>query len=459
LARLGFRADLKFFVIGPRSARSQMSRADANVVEKRRYNRDLLLLNLAYGLCILASFDYSSLLPAIGTDLNISTSAVAYLASIAAIASGIGKFALSGAVATLGAKACFGVMLSCQVLACGSLAAATTFSGVLCCALASDVAVCILWPASVDLMQEVSDSAAAQSQAIWGLGIASRIAAAVAGPGFAALVKWFGWRCASALSILPCIVSAISVWSIRGRCSTGIASTLKAHSAEPNCKEQDNTFTHVFAHGEAITNMLKDGRVWMCAGASSCLTGIKVFDTALVPLYIKENVEHGLVNNALAISLGPSFTLGVLFSVVVFGFIFTRMSGRKKVVLLTGLNCVSVSCMLAIALDSAFVAKSLVHVYIRCVLLAGAGLGLGLSLYQPVGIFALRIGGGNSSLLAGVMDGLSYLWSFVFVRMVGLLVEEPGGWTRVWWLCLFCYVCAMLFTHSYATHLFPSRDD
>ena len=110
----------------------------STVVEEKRTRHTmchLLLLNVAYGLSILASYFYSCLMPAIVTEVNIPSSSFATLVSIIAIASGIGKFVLSVIVVMLGAKASFLLMLACQALSCGSMAFATSFPIIAVCVL------------------------------------------------------------------------------------------------------------------------------------------------------------------------------------------------------------------------------------------------------------------------------------------------------------------------------------
>lgn len=191
----------------------------------------------------------------------------------------------------------------------------------------------------------------------------------------------------------------------------------------------------------------------------SLFTGVKVFDQTMVSLYLKENSESGLVPDTLAITLGPSFTLGVLFAVVCFGHLFTQVSPYRKTLLVDSLNCFSGTSMIVIAFDSFFLARTLPHVYFRCLLFSFAGLGMGLSVYQPAGLFVLRVGGSKSGFLAGVIDGVSYVWSFIFVQFVSLLLEMQGGWAKVWWFCCLFYWLGVILTHVYVKSLFAALDD
>jgi len=179
----------------------------------------------------------------------------------------------------------------------------------------------------------------------------------------------------------------------------------------------------------------------------------------MASLYLKEHSESGLVSDTMAIILGPSFNLGVLFAVVCFGPLFTQVSPYRKTLLVDSLNCFSGMSMVVIAFDSFFVARTLAHVYFRCLLLSFAGLGLGLSVYQPAGLFALRVGGSKSGFLAGVIDGVSYVWSFIFVQFISMLLEMQGGWTKVWWFCCLFYWLGAILTHGYVKSLFAAPDD
>jgi len=129
------------------------------------------------------------------------------------------------------------------------------------------------------------------------------------------------------------------------------------------------------------------------------------------------------------------YTAGVLTSVLVAGHWFTILSSEGKLKLVAILNIVSTVALFAISLDSMNLASRLVHVAMRAVLFFFAGLGMGISIYQPPNLFAINFGGAQAGIVTAWLEFTNYIASFVFSKLTNVCLQQSFGWSRVWLCC------------------------
>lgn len=121
-------------------------------------------------------------------------------------------------------------------------------------------------------------------------------------------------------------------------------------------------------------------------------------------------------------------------SILLGGAAFTAArSPRRRIILVSVLNCVSIGGALALALVSGKEATRNSELYLRFAFLFLAASGMGVSCYIPHGMFAVVFGGRSSGVVSAYLDAVAYIVVFVWLLMLKHIIDSVG-WVVVWFL-------------------------
>jgi len=176
---------------------------------------------------------------------------------------------------------------------------------------------------------------------------------------------------------------------------------------------------------EALTNFIQSPRFWLICISIMCLTILMAFQS-FIPLYLKEIFSLSPGKAGIASSVFP---LGSMFSVLIGGFIFDKLTKKKRVFVLSGMMTLATGCVVVLLLlpkphmqeNYAFwVALSAIMIY---------GLMIAPCYLIPMSVFSVDFGGKHCGVLVGIIDAAGYLASMVF-EFLGGAVADRDGWQQ-----------------------------
>jgi len=184
--------------------------------------------------------------------------------------------------------------------------------------------------------------------------------------------------------------------------------------------------------GEALTNFIKNSRFWLICLSIMCLTILMTFQNFL-PIYLKEIFHLSPGKAGIASS---TFALGSMFSVVIGGFIFDKLTKKKRVFTLGGMMILATGCIVILIFlpksnaqenSTLWVALSVITIY--ALLVAPCYL-------IPMSVFSIDFGGKYCGVLVGIIDATGYLASMVFEFLGGTILDKTDGWQQFLYIML-----------------------
>ena len=178
--------------------------------------------------------------------------------------------------------------------------------------------------------------------------------------------------------------------------------------------------------GKALISFLKSSRFWLICISIMSLTILMAFQSFL-PLYLKEmfNLSPGKAGIASSV-----FPLGSMFSIVIGGFIFDKLTKKRRIFVLGGMMTVATGCIVILLLlpESNIQEASLPWIALSAIMIFG--LMITPCYLIPMSVFSLDFGGKHCGVLVGIIDAAGYSASMIFEFLGGAVADQVDGWQQ-----------------------------
>ena len=156
------------------------------------------------------------------------------------------------------------------------------------------------------------------------------------------------------------------------------------------------------------------------------LTILMAFQSFL-PLYLKEMFDLSPGKAGIASSVFP---LGSMFSIVIGGFIFDKLTKKRRIFVLGGMMTVATGCVVILLLlpESNIQETSLLWTALSAIMVFG--LMIAPCYLIPMSVFSLDFGGKHCGVLVGIIDAAGYSASMIFEFLGGAVVDQVNGWQQ-----------------------------
>ena len=182
--------------------------------------------------------------------------------------------------------------------------------------------------------------------------------------------------------------------------------------------------------GQALISFIKSSRFWLICISIMCLTILMAFQNFL-PIYLKEVFRLSSGKAGIASSVFP---LGSMFSVIIGGFIFDKLTKKKRVFVLGGMMALATGCIVILLFlpKSHMQESSVLWVALSAIMIYG--LMIAPCYLIPMSVFSLDFGGKHCGVLVGIIDAAGYLASMIFEFWGGAVADRIDGWQQ--FLCI-----------------------
>jgi len=178
--------------------------------------------------------------------------------------------------------------------------------------------------------------------------------------------------------------------------------------------------------GKALISFLKSSRFWLICISIMSLTILMAFQSFL-PLYLKEmfNLSPGKAGIASSV-----FPLGSMFSIVIGGFIFDKLTKKQRIFVLGGMMTLATGCIITLLWlpESNIQETSLLSIGLSAIMIFG--LMIAPCYLIPMSVFSLDFGGKHCGVLVGIIDAAGYSASMIFEFLGGAVADQVDGWQQ-----------------------------
>jgi len=178
--------------------------------------------------------------------------------------------------------------------------------------------------------------------------------------------------------------------------------------------------------GEALTSFIQSPRFWLICISIMCLTILMAFQS-FIPLYLKEIFSLSPGKAGIASSVFP---LGSMFSVLIGGFIFDKLTKKKRVFVLGGMMTLATGCVVALLLLPKLHMQENYALWVTLATIMIYGLMIAPCYLIPMSVFSVDFGGKHCGVLVGIIDAAGYLASMVFEFLGGAVADRVDGWQQ-----------------------------
>ena len=239
------------------------------------------------------------------------------------------------------------------------------------------------------------------------------------------VISW-RWVIASSLPIAGIFVILLFFYLKQSPTDVGLEAM---PSVEGDDNENNPNATHHLDNaslGKALISFLKSSRFWLICISIMSLTILMAFQSFL-PLYLKEmfNLSPGKAGIASSV-----FPLGSMFSVVIGGFIFDKLTKKQRIFVLGGMMTLATGCIITLLWlpESNIQETSLLSIGLSAIMVFG--LMIAPCYLIPMSVFSLDFGGKHCGVLVGVIDAAGYFASMIFEFLGGAVADQANGWQQ-----------------------------
>jgi len=245
------------------------------------------------------------------------------------------------------------------------------------------------------------------------------------------VISW-RWVIASSLPIAGIFVILLFFYLKQSPTDVGLEAM---PSVDGDDNENNPNATHHLDNaslGKALISFLKSSRFWLICISIMSLTILMAFQSFL-PLYLKEmfNLSPGKAGIASSV-----FPLGSMFSVVIGGFIFDKLTKKRRIFVLGGMMTVATGCIVILLSlpESNIQEASLPWIALSAIMVFG--LMIAPCYLIPMSVFSLDFGGKHCGVLVGIIDAAGYSASMIFEFLGGAIADQVDGWQQFLYIIL-----------------------
>ena len=239
------------------------------------------------------------------------------------------------------------------------------------------------------------------------------------------VISW-RWVIASSLPIAGIFVILLFFYLKQSPTDVGLEAM---PSVDGDDNENNPNATHHLDNaslGKALISFLKSSRFWLICISIMSLTILMAFQSFL-PLYLKEmfNLSPGKAGIASSV-----FPLGSMFSVLIGGFIFDKLTKKRRIFVLGGMMTLATGCIVILLSlpESNIQEASLPWIALSAIMIFG--LMIAPCYLIPMSVFSLDFGGKHCGVLVGIIDAAGYSASMIFEFLGGAVADQVDGWQQ-----------------------------
>jgi len=245
------------------------------------------------------------------------------------------------------------------------------------------------------------------------------------------VISW-RWVIASSLPIAGIFVILLFFYLKQSPTDVGLEAM---PSVDGDDNENNPNATHHLDNaslGKALISFLKSSRFWLICISIMSLTILMAFQSFL-PLYLKEmfNLSPGKAGIASSV-----FPLGSMFSIVIGGFIFDKLTKKRRIFVLGGMMTLATGCIVILLSlpESNIQEASLPWIALSAIMVFG--LMIAPCYLIPMSVFSLDFGGKHCGVLVGIIDAAGYSASMIFEFLGGAIADQVDGWQQFLYIIL-----------------------
>ncbi|GMH92120.1 hypothetical protein TL16_g12252 [Triparma laevis f. inornata] len=287
------------------------------------------------------------------------------------------------------------------------------------------------WPCSaIILATHYKNDPEGLEAGIFLLSLSSRFGAVTSMPLIALINSWLGWRKTAFYS---------AGFSILGL----LSAIFMVEDAPQKRNEPQGKLLTLTSVVKSLKAVLGNKIWWLVAGAQIGNGMIRTSERVVGSFYS----ETGGVSDDSAGSLTVVVSIGFLFSVLIFGSMFTKMGNKNKVRFVSIMYLGSILCVLGLGfLSLPFVSSS---IYLEVALTFGMTSLMGVQYYQVPTMLASTFGE-NKGLCSSYIDGVAYASTSILWSGLSWVVKQGDyGWLYGWSSVAFTVVCSMILCNKF----------
>ncbi len=245
------------------------------------------------------------------------------------------------------------------------------------------------------------------------------------------VISW-RWVIASSLPIAGIFVILLFFYLKQSPTDVGLEAM---PSVDGDDNENNPNATHHLDNaslGKALISFLKSSRFWLICISIMSLTILMAFQSFL-PLYLKEmfNLSPGKAGIASSV-----FPLGSMFSIVIGGFIFDKLTKKQRIFFLGGMMTLATGCIvILLSLPESNIQEARLP-WIALSAIMVFGLMIAPCYLIPMSVFSLDFGGKHCGVLVGIIDAAGYSASMIFEFLGGAIADQVDGWQQFLYIIL-----------------------
>ena len=246
------------------------------------------------------------------------------------------------------------------------------------------------------------------------------------------LILSWRWVVASSLPIAGIICIVLCFYLKQSPTDVGLQAMPSVDGDDDSNNPRNSHHLDDATLGEALISFIKSSRFWLICTSIMCLTILMTFQNFL-PIYLKEIFHLSSGKAGIASSVFP---LGSMFSIILGGFIFDKLTKKSRVFVLGGMMALATGCVVILLLlpkshiqenSALWVALSAIMVY---------GLMIAPCYLIPMSVFSVDFGGKHCGVLVGIIDAAGYLASMIFEFWGGAVADRVDGWQQFLFIIL-----------------------
>ena len=287
------------------------------------------------------------------------------------------------------------------------------------------------WPCSAILVAtHYKDDGEGLEAGIFLLSLSSRFGAVTSMPLIALVNTWLGWR-------------KTALWSAGFSAIGLLSATIMVTDAPGVTNAPQGSRLSLTSVIKSLKAVLGNKVWWLVAGAQVGNGMIRTSERVVGSFYS----EIGGVSEDTAGSLTVVVSIGFLFSVLVFGSLFTKMGNKSKVRFVSAMYLGCILCVMGLGfLSLPFVPSS---IFLEVALTFGMTSLMGVQYYQVPTMLASTFGE-NKGLCSSYIDGVAYgSTSVVWSGLSWVVKQGDFGWLYGWSIVAFTVVCAMILCNKF----------